>query len=151
MRRRIKLDVDAAAELYRSGRTLDDVGAHFGVSSGTIRRRLLKAGVALRSPGTQGGSPAVVELETIVVLYRAGHTIKAIAGRTGLSEATVWRRLGAADEPTVKPGTKRPAPPLVDAAWCRAMQDDGHSVEEIAGWLGVSTDIIAAELALTRR
>ncbi len=39
MARRIKFDVDEAAELYRSGRSLDEVAARYGASSGTVRRR----------------------------------------------------------------------------------------------------------------
>ena len=39
MARRIKFDVDEAAELSRSGRSLDEVAARCGVSSGTVRRR----------------------------------------------------------------------------------------------------------------
>lgn len=44
MARRIKFDVGAAAELYRSGQNLDEVAARCGVSAGTVRRRLLEIG-----------------------------------------------------------------------------------------------------------
>jgi transposase len=45
--------VDEATRLYRSGQSLAGVGTELDVSSGTVRRELLKAGVKLRPrPGS---------------------------------------------------------------------------------------------------
>lgn len=47
-------DVDLAAALYESGKTLMEVGKVCGVSYMTVRRRLKERGVAIRSPGKRG-------------------------------------------------------------------------------------------------
>ena len=44
----IPKQVDEAAQLYRSGRSLVSVGEHFGVNVSTVRTALLKVGVEMR-------------------------------------------------------------------------------------------------------
>ena len=41
-------EVEEAAQLYESGRSLVSVSEHFGVNATTVRSALLKAGVAMR-------------------------------------------------------------------------------------------------------
>jgi DNA-binding CsgD family transcriptional regulator len=44
------LDVNEACDLYRSGKSLADIGAVFSVDPGTVRRALTKVGVPMRDP-----------------------------------------------------------------------------------------------------
>ena len=44
-------DIPTAAELYRSGTTLAQLGEHFGSSPNAIRRALVSAGVVMRARG----------------------------------------------------------------------------------------------------
>lgn len=48
---RADVDVEQAAQMYRSGRTLREVGAAFGVTGETIRSRFKEAGVDVRLAG----------------------------------------------------------------------------------------------------
>jgi DNA-binding CsgD family transcriptional regulator len=43
-------EVDEAGNLYRSGKSLADIGAVFAVDPGTVRRALTKIGVPMRDP-----------------------------------------------------------------------------------------------------
>lgn len=43
------IDVDRMAELYRQGRTTPDIGVALGVPQRTVYRRLVAAGVPLRT------------------------------------------------------------------------------------------------------
>ncbi len=154
MARRPRFDIEEAARLYLSGLNLEDVAEQVTsrrrVSSGTIRRHLIKAGVKMRRPGCPKGrigpEPAI---DIMIAMYRAGHSYRAIGDATDLSEATVWRRLRAAGEESRRPG-KRPDPqPLVDVEWCRQMHAEGHSAEQIAEWLGVEPAVVAIQLPPT--
>jgi hypothetical protein len=49
-------DVPIAAELYRGGKTLTQLGEQFGISPNAIRRALMSAGVVMRARG--GSHPA---------------------------------------------------------------------------------------------
>lgn len=148
MARRLKFDIDEAAALYRSGMSLEQVADRCDVSSGTIRRRLLEKGVAMRRPGgLTGAGLDEPEMETLAALYRAGHCLAEISAVTGLSDATVSRRLRAAGVKTRRTGSaKRAIQPLVDVEWCRQMRAEGHSVDEIAGWLGVEPLVVAVQM-----
>ena len=43
-------EVNKACDLYRSGKSLADIGAVFSVDPGTVRRALTKVGVPMRDP-----------------------------------------------------------------------------------------------------
>lgn len=53
-------EAEAAAQLYRDGKSIAGVAAALGVSDGVARRRLLAAGVELRRPG-RGGQAETLE------------------------------------------------------------------------------------------
>lgn len=44
------LEVNEACDLYRSGKSLADIGVVFSVDPGTVRRALTKVGVPMREP-----------------------------------------------------------------------------------------------------
>jgi hypothetical protein len=44
------LEVNKACDLYRSGKSLADIGVVFSVDPGTVRRALTKVGVPMRDP-----------------------------------------------------------------------------------------------------
>jgi transposase-like protein len=56
MQPRKHVDLDAAAAAYQAGASLREVAARHGVSYCTIYRRLIEAGVTLRSPGGSSAS-----------------------------------------------------------------------------------------------
>lgn len=167
--------------MYRSGMTLDQVAAHFGVAGPTIWRRLQGAGVETRRPGMPLGTE--LDVEQVAALYVAGCTLDEVAALVEVSSGTVRRRLidmgvelrssggrwgldmdalaaqaaevlgrpveavrpllKGAPDPEPQP---EPEPLLVDVDWCRQMVAEGHGVDEIADWLGVSADALGARL-----
>lgn len=56
--RRPPMDVDRACRAYESGASLRALAAATGFCYGTVRRKLLDAGVVLRSPGGNRRRPS---------------------------------------------------------------------------------------------
>jgi hypothetical protein len=52
---RLDLPVGPIIERYRAGETTSAIGRSLGVSNQVVRRRLMKAGVERRRPGSQKG------------------------------------------------------------------------------------------------
>jgi hypothetical protein len=73
---------DLLAEVYSRGASLADLARLSGLSYSWLRRRLLKAGVELRSRPGPRESP--VPSETLVDEYRAGASILTLAEKHGL-------------------------------------------------------------------
>ncbi|MFJ7210729.1 helix-turn-helix domain-containing protein [Amycolatopsis sp. NPDC098790] len=73
---------DLLADLYAGGSSLAELARMSGLSYSWLRRRLLKAGVELRSRSRPRESP--VPPETLAEEYRAGTSILALAETYGL-------------------------------------------------------------------
>jgi|tagenome__1003787_1003787.scaffolds.fasta_scaffold20174890_1 hypothetical protein len=73
---------DLLAEVYTRGASLTELAQLSGLSYSWLRRRLLKAGVELRSRPAPRESP--VPPETLVEEYRAGASILGLAEKHGL-------------------------------------------------------------------
>ncbi|WP_043636808.1 helix-turn-helix domain-containing protein [Nonomuraea candida] len=108
-----------AATLYQAGASIRDVATTFNLSYGRAREELIAAGVQLRPRGRPSTRPAGVpkavpgtgkrarrplNVEKAAALYRAGHTLKEVAAKTGYSRSRVHVLLVQAGVPmrTVK-------------------------------------------------
>jgi AraC-like DNA-binding protein len=83
-------DLARATRQYQEGWTLRQLAAEAGLQPNTVRRRLLKAGVAMRCRGVVRRGPST---EALVLLRRDGLTYGDIAQRVGMSESGVRGRL----------------------------------------------------------
>ncbi|WP_228995229.1 helix-turn-helix domain-containing protein [Streptomyces sp. DH8] len=85
------LDIDYLIERYQAGASTRELGSEFGVSHATVKARLVKAGVEIRSTGA--ARKAVVKLRHLVpdVLGRfdRGEQTAEIARATGVSRAGI--------------------------------------------------------------
>jgi DNA-directed RNA polymerase specialized sigma24 family protein len=93
----IAWDVARATRLYREGWTLRQLAAEAGLQPNTVRRRLLKAGVAMRCRGVVRRGPTTEELAQ---LRRGGLTYGDIGQRVGMSESGVRGRLRLTQGPS---------------------------------------------------
>jgi hypothetical protein len=136
--RRGPSDVELAHLYTERGFGLRDIGEAHGVSTQTVRRWLIHAGIDRRrsAPGPAQGAP-----EECVGLYQAGWSAPDIAYHLGCSSATVYRRLDAA-------GTARRQPtPRVSRVELVAGLERGLSAPAIAASLDVSTSCVCRALA----
>lgn len=125
------------ATLYRSGLTIAKLAAHYGVSSDTIRTRLLAAGIVARSRTRS------IPAQEIVRLYQQGATVRDLAATYNVSVWTIYRRLRAAG---VKMRSSGPQPlqiPLDEAA---RLYLSGRTLKQLAGRYGVSETIVSNRL-----
>lgn len=92
---RFPFDLDHAVKLYRSGQTLAEVGATFGVGASFIHGRFKAAGVPRRKPGGGECARLRVALDTaeIVRRYRNGESEKALSEALGVGRSTIRTRL----------------------------------------------------------
>jgi transposase len=112
-RRRIRLDVEKAKELYERGWSLRKIAGLFETSESTIRRYLIETGVSMRRNGWR--KPEVERLfggeegrRLLWNLYiEKGMTTCEIAAMCGSTPMTVWRRLKEHGIPTRRRGPKR--------------------------------------------
>lgn len=84
-------DIDRWIAGYEDGATLEDLAKAFGVSSTTIRSRLIEHGVKLRNGAPNKTSDDV--LNQMIVMHEKGLTPKEIGKQLGLSHSTVCRNL----------------------------------------------------------
>jgi transposase len=136
--RRGPSDAELAHLYTERGLSLRDIGEAHGVSTQTVRRWLIHAGIDRRraAPRPAQGAP-----DECVELYQAGWSAPDIAYHLGCSSATVYRRLEAA-------GTaRRHATPRVSRVELVAGLERGLSAPAIAARLGVSTSCVCRALA----
>ena len=81
-----RIDVDRMVALYGSGLSTIQVGREMGLDASTVSRRLRRAGVTMRPPGSQ---VAFAYDEAVIALHDAGYRSPAIQAATGASPATV--------------------------------------------------------------
>ncbi len=99
--RRWDITKETVVSLYRSGETMDQIGARFGVTRKAILKRLREAGEQSRNrseAALQSKNPEV-KTEEIVEMYRKGVWGRQIAEHLGISKSTVLGRLRSAGEP----------------------------------------------------
>jgi len=84
------------AELYLSGVTQQGLVKRFQTSAVTIRRTLLRAGVALRGPGSRPKAFSPDEVGEIVQQYSSGQSQEQIAKGMHCSQARISRALARA-------------------------------------------------------
>lgn len=133
----LSIDLDPAdvVAVYEAGCTLDEAAALLDVSSGTVRRRLLAAGVSIRGSGSR-------------YPFDADALVARVAEALGRSPDAVRPHIRMPKPPEPDPSApSAPAELLVDVDWCRQMRSEGHAVAEIADWLGVSATALDACLA----
>lgn len=108
----IPLPVAAIARRYRKGAGLWTLAREYGVSTGTIRTRLMDFGVILRYPGFDPGTPntsmARADHPEIVAAYLMGDPIAAIAADRGLSSERIQQILTLERCPKNRRGKGRP-------------------------------------------
>lgn len=80
------------AEMYRSGKTLLEVGAVFGLSPHAVRARLAQLGEPTRKRGRTPLKPTGVT-ERCKRLRARGKTIVYISKLMGISQSAVYRHL----------------------------------------------------------
>lgn len=80
------IDVAQAAALYRSGLSCDGIGLILGHPGPAVRRRLERAGVALRPRAWL----APTTMDRVVALYRDGLPASAVAAEVGCHACTVY-------------------------------------------------------------
>lgn len=80
------------AEMYRSGKSLIEVGERFGLSTHAVRARLLQLGEPTRSRGRVPLKPTKLS-ERCKRLRSRGKTIAEISELTGLHPSSIYRHL----------------------------------------------------------
>jgi transposase len=112
-RRRARLDVEKAKELYEKGWSLRRIGELFKVSESTVRRCLMEIGVSMRRNGWRkpederlfGGEEGKRLLWKLYV--EKGMSVYEIAAMSHSTPMTVWRRLKEHGIPTRRRGPKK--------------------------------------------
>lgn len=79
-------------EMYRSGKSLIQVGERFGLSSYAVRARLLQLGEPTRNRGRVPLKPTRLS-ERCKRLRALGKTVSYISKLTGLSQSAVYRHI----------------------------------------------------------
>jgi len=132
---RAVLPVDRAVRRYRSKpHLLTGLADGLGVSVQLIVDRSARPGPHERG---QGRYRADVRTADVAELYRAGWTIKQIAGKYGAAETTILNRLEAAAV-TRRPKSLPAAFPVDEAA--RRVREEGASFASLAREYGISDD-----------
>jgi very-short-patch-repair endonuclease len=92
--KRTPFDLDHAVQLYRSGKTLQEVGAALGVTLTLVWKRFNEAGIDRRCGGG-GPQPLRVTLDDseIIRRYRAGESEKALSEAFRVDRSTIRTRL----------------------------------------------------------
>lgn len=101
--------VEKAAQLYREGKSLEELGESYGVHYTTIRLRLIAAGVAMRPKGMPKGSTLDKYSQTradACDLYGAGLTLAEVGRVLGMSRQGVQQHLIRAGVGRRSPGPK---------------------------------------------
>jgi transposase-like protein len=130
---------DELAHLYTEcGLSLRDIGEQRGISTQTVRRWLIHAGIDRRrsAPGPAQGAP-----DECVELYQAGWSASDIAYHLGCSSATVYRRLEVAGTARRQPTSRVSRVALVSGL------ERGLSAPALAASLDVSTSCVCRALA----
>jgi lambda repressor-like predicted transcriptional regulator len=81
-------DVEALVEDYRSGATVYELAARFGIHRVTVSQHLHRRGVSMRRQGLTG-----LQADGAVRLYEQGWSVARIGGRFGVDPTTVWTAL----------------------------------------------------------
>lgn len=126
-----------AAELYKSGLTLEEVGKRLGVSHVTIHRDVTEMGLRMRPSGPKVEPGRRAEAAR---LYRDGLTLREVGERLGVTADIVLRDLKSLGIKRRRPGPasgERPEFKHRNDAM-RAMRKDGATLREIGEVFGVS-------------
>lgn len=135
--KKVVLPIEELARRYAEGETPKTIGRSLGASEGTVRRRLIEAGIV---PRREKEMP----IEEAVELYEAGMNAGDIGGRYGVSPQTVIRRLKRAGVTirTSKDWAKGSPPFPMDEDRLRELAARGMSTREMAPELGCSEECV---------
>jgi lambda repressor-like predicted transcriptional regulator len=124
--------------LYATGLTMAAIGARYGVSSETIRARLLAAGV---TPRRVPPRPTIkpVPVGEAAARYRRGATLTELAAAYAVTRQTIGRKLAAAGVPLRSRVGGRIPIPVAEAA---ELYRSGQTLRQIAGRYGVCESVI---------
>ncbi len=87
-------DLKDATARYRSGKTLKEIAAHYGMSRHFLTDQLRAAGVEIRNH-----SMSEDDLRQAIYRYGAGESLATIGAKLGFSAKTVWLALRKAGVP----------------------------------------------------
>lgn len=92
--KRLPLDVDDLIRRYAAGESHNAIAETLGVSGETIRDRLTRAGVRMRSK-SEAPRPERVAVDSVAIVsrYLAGESEKALAAAFGISRSAIRMRL----------------------------------------------------------
>jgi hypothetical protein len=140
--------IDELVRRYRAGESCAVIAAATGSRPTTVQARLKRAGVKLRPPGRPAsrGSDGVTDAD-LVVRYRAGETVEAIAAATSLSKSVVHDRLKRAEVEMRRGGTP-PGYGRLDLPVAEIIEryKGGEPIVAIGRLLGVSHHAIRCQL-----
>lgn len=88
----IELPVEELVRDYEQGQSLAEIARRIGVSYVTVRRRLTKAGVRLRSP-KENARYNYQQAADVKALWESGLSVNEVADRLSVKPYTVYRRL----------------------------------------------------------
>lgn len=143
---RLELPVEEMVAKYEAGAGIIAVGEAYGISSTTVRKRLMEAGVTMRPRG--GASHALdLPMDELVARYEAGEGLGTLSRVYECSPMTIRKRLGAAGITIREPGRNNNAVIDLDIdGIVTAYRDDGLKLSEVAERYGVSTNTITRRL-----
>lgn len=141
--RRFDLPDAEIANRYDAGESVLVIAESYGVSTPVIYRILRERGSALRLPRI-----TLEQRDAVLVLYRTGLSDTAVAGRLGVSRATVRKVVAEA-------GVKRPTPEEMAEEDLRSpvmreiarRRQAGESLRSLASAYGISRNTLARRLA----
>lgn len=142
---RHKKALEGVAELYAAGATGVELGKRFGVSPGTVLKRLHEAGVVVRRQGPPV-NPEHVREE--VALYESGKCPREIAALTGRSEWAIRNhvsRAGTKMRPRGRPNGSHGKMPDKVLKWAQ-LRNDGLTLRAIADQEGCTRQNIFSAL-----
>ncbi|MBG0818756.1 helix-turn-helix domain-containing protein [Planomonospora sp. ID82291] len=130
-------DVEAAAESYRSGKTLRQISIDTGYSRQYVHTHLKAAGVQMR-PMTAPRASRVSDAkrEAILAGWEAGQTQERIATEVGASTETIRKVLVAAG---IDPASRRHR---IDRERARELRLQGWTLPQIAAEVGTSPQYV---------
>jgi superfamily II DNA or RNA helicase/transposase len=136
--RRLALPIDEIVADYKSGMTAKDIAKKWGVSQGTITRRLKEAGMEIINPSAKKELP----IDEIIADYKLGMSAAAIAKKWGIDRDGITKRLKEAGIEIINPIAKKELP--IDEIV--ADYKSGMSAAAIAKKWGVSAPTITSRL-----
>lgn len=140
-RKMINFPLEQAISEYQSGMSPIALGEKYGVSHGTIRKRLKEAGV--RKITAKERNMMNFPLEQVISEYQSGMTLIVLGEKYGVSETTIRKRLIEAGVQERVRGRKKIDLPI-DQIW--SDYESGMTVSELAEIYGVSKDTIRTRL-----